>query len=577
MIPAISLAQLNVRVGDFDFQVDRILGAYQLAYEAGSRLLITPELSLCGYLPQDHWRRPEFFDNQERALHQLRQATLGRSCALVLGLILPPIAPGRLPLNGLCVLENGECVFTQAKTLLPRQDVFEEPRYFEPATEIQLWRAPSGDLRVAFAICEDLWGHRPDSPYDQDPVLRYQALKPDLVVAIAASPYEWGKHPKRLAIHQEVVATLGVPLIYVNRVGSLDSLLFEGHSFVLGAQEEVVFQAPAWKTGVWHIPAYFPDTAMQVSSSSLEGAPGNSPLAELVDGLIMGIRDYFTQTGFQRAVLGLSGGIDSAVVAVLAAKALGPQNILAIALPGPYSAPESEQDAALLASSLGLIWRSQSIQALVPAFWQNIGPPIFQSTSWSGLSQENLQARLRGLFLMTFANQEKALVLGTSNKSELAMGYTTLYGDLIGAFAPLGDVYKTQVYELAFFLQQQTCVFPERILKRPPSAELSPGQTDQDFLPPYALLDAVLEAYLEQEMPLKELHQLYGPALDQTVLPLDRLIQLFHLQEYKRQQAPFVLKISKKAFGRGRRVSLLSHCAFMNGIEDAIDKGRSLF
>ncbi|MGZ3688638.1 MAG: NAD+ synthase, partial [Bdellovibrionota bacterium] len=454
---------------------------------------------------------------------------------------------GRAAQNVATVLEKGGRVFRQAKTLLPTYDVFDEARYFEPAEEVQLWNCDG--KRVAIAICEDLWAQDPRFGrhlYGRNPVEDYRTLKAELILSIASSPYEIDKIAHREELHADAARDVGAPLVYVNQVGATDEILFDGGSFALDEKGRLLGRLPVFKTSFgiveteagWESPE---DTAREdVPPASLE---------ILSRGLVTGIREYFSRTGFKNALLGLSGGIDSAVVATLAAKALGPKNVFGIAMPSQYSSLHSLEDAEILARNLGMPLEVRPIKFL----YSQLNRELSEGRgTLAPLAQENLQSRLRGNILMTLSNHYNALVLTTGNKSELATGYCTLYGDMCGAIAPIGDLLKTRVYELARYLNESWGgVIPERSITKPPSAELRPDQKDQDTLPPYADLDALLEAYLEKGVPVSELGKRFGEA------PWVReILRKIEINEYKRRQGAPVLKISPKAFGIGRRIPI---------------------
>ncbi|OFZ17912.1 MAG: hypothetical protein A2X94_12795 [Bdellovibrionales bacterium GWB1_55_8] len=549
----IAVAQLDPVVGAFEANVKKLKEAYQRACTKKARLLITPELGVCGYPPHDLVERPEIFERNDRAIEDLLGATRGHSCALAVGHIAPnPSGIGRAAQNVVTILEDGKRVFRQAKTLLPTYDVFDETRYFEPASEISTWDCDG--TRIAMAICEDLWAEDPALGrrlYGRNPVECYRDSLADLIISISASPYEWAKRPRRERIHADIARNLKVPLVYVNQVGATDEILFDGGSFAIDSKGVLAGRLPFFRTSFglletteagglhWETPS---------SEALVQGEP--EEIGVLCAGLIMGIRDYFQRTGFKSAILGLSGGIDSAVVAVLAAQALGPKNVLGIAMPSQFSSSHSMEDAQLLAAALGIRFDVKPIKFLFSVSSRELADTGGQLNP---LAQENLQSRLRGLMLMTVANNTGGLVLTTGNKSELATGYCTMYGDMVGALAPIGDVLKTRVYELARYLNLAFGKpIPERSITKPPSAELRPNQTDQDSLPPYDDLDALLHEYLERNAPLEDLIGKYGPwARD--------VLRKVEINEYKRRQTAPVLKVSSKAFGIGRRVPIAKH------------------
>ncbi|MBC7385778.1 MAG: NAD+ synthase [Cryobacterium sp.] len=553
----IALAQIAPVVGDFDSNVALIADSYARAVSEPSgpaRLLLCPELAVSGYPPHDLLDRPEIFTRTDAALEKLAKLTLGQTTAIAVGHIgRNPEATGRSARNCVSVIENGRIVFTQAKTLLPTYDVFDEARYFEPATEQKAWN--SGTERVVFAICEDLWGGDEvlgRRLYGKNPVDVYVGLKPDLLISLSASPYEFGKRAHRESLHAAVVKRVGCPLIYVNQVGATDEVLFDGASFALRSDASLAGRLVAFRPAF----AIF-DSDSETFQGSNEGREDSPPdeLDVMIRGLITGISEYFRRTNFKLAILGLSGGIDSAVVAALATRALGPENVFGIAMPSQYSSHHSLTDAETLARNLGLPFEVRPIKFFFSAANREMGEA---RGGLSEIAQENLQARLRGLTLMTLANHYGALVLTTGNKSEIAVGYCTLYGDMCGALSPIGDVLKTRVYEVAHRLNEwavregKVSPIPESTLTKAPSAELKPGQLDQDSLPPYPLLDAMLVDTLENFLPQSELRKKHGDWVTD-------ILRKIELNEYKRRQAAPVLKVSPKAFGLGRRVPIAKH------------------
>ena len=555
----IAIAQLDPVIGAFDENVKKIQEAYAKACAAKAALLLTPEMGICGYPPHDLVERPEIFERCEKALETLRQLTQGQDTALVVGYVGRNPAPGgRHAQNVVSILSGGKVAFTQAKTLLPTYDVFDEARYFEPAQSVSLW--DFNGTPTAVAICEDLWAGDPAlkrSIYRNDPLEQYRTQGPRLLISISASPYEWGKRARREELHSKIAQDLKVPLVYVNQVGANDEILFDGGSFALDAKGKLLGRMPFFKTGFSVVevdtqadgPVFKGDIEMQAPSE----------IEILHRGLVVGIRNYFERTGFKTAILGLSGGIDSAVVAALAVEALGPKNILGVAMPSQFSSSGSLADAEALAKNLGMALEVKPIKFLYSTLSRELSE---RRGELAPIALENLQSRLRGLTLMTLANHYQALVLTTGNKSELATGYCTLYGDMCGALCPIGDIFKTRVYELARHmngLAQKSGGFPipESSLTKAPSAELRPNQTDQDTLPPYELLDALLEDYLERGMDLAEIHRKFdaAPGAPGPNWVSDTLKKV-EINEYKRRQSAPVLKASTKAFGIGRRVPI---------------------
>lgn len=549
----IAIAQLDPVVGAFDANYRKIKAAYERACADGVDLLLTPELGICGYPPHDLMDRPEMFSRTSQVLQLLAEETRNQSCDLVVGHVTSFVGEvGRAAQNCVSILSQGQVVFTQAKSLLPTYDVFDEARYFEPARETLPfeWRG----VKVGIAVCEDLWASDPALTrriYRRDPVEDFEKAGVELVISISASPYEWGKRKRREELHAAIARRLKAPLVYVNQVGATDEILFDGSSFVVDAQGVQMGRLPAFEKG--HAVLQFEVDSKKRSTRIewLQGEREDQQCAEielLARGLVTGIREYFQRTGFKSAVLGLSGGIDSAVVAALAVKALGAEQVLGVAMPSQYSSGHSLEDAEESARKLGMPFEIRPIKFLFSTSLREIAD---QRGELAPVAQENLQSRMRGLILMTLANHYQALVLTTGNKSELATGYCTLYGDMVGALAPLGDVLKTRVYELARYINSAWGAWiPQNSIDKAPSAELRPNQKDQDSLPPYERLDSLLEMYLEKGIAVETILQ----ALGGDTSWVESTLKMVERNEFKRRQAAPVLKVSPKAFGIGRRI-----------------------
>lgn len=554
----IAISQLNPVVGDFEGNIRQIEEAYKRACSEHARLLLTSELSLCGYPPHDLLERPEIYEMCEQALMRLAKITASESCALVVGHVAQnPGAVGKPAQNRVSVLEKGRIVFTQAKTLLPTYDVFDESRFFEPAPKVGVWKCD--DTPIAFAICEDLWAESSvygRKPYERDLVSEYQKLGAKLVVSLSASPYEWGKRERRESLHQEIVSRSGLPLIYVNQVGATDEILFDGASFAFDGKARLQGRLPLFQSSFGVLEWERGD--LKWISPTVSGREDVAPdeMEAFAQGLVLGIREYFRRTGFGSALIGLSGGIDSAVVGALVTQALGPKNVRGVAMPSQHSSGHSLEDAEALAQKLGIAFEVRPIKFM----YSVVGRELRESRGeLAPLAEENLQARLRGVILMTLANHYRALIVTTGNKSELATGYCTLYGDMCGALAPVGDVLKTRVYELAHWINAHWGgVIPERSITKAPSAELRPDQKDQDTLPEYSVLDAFLEDYIEKRVGMSELRKRHEAPLGGSK-KLNELVRMIEGNEYKRRQAAPVLKVSPKAFGIGRRVPIAKY------------------
>jgi NAD+ synthase (glutamine-hydrolysing) len=543
-----ALAQINTRVGDVERNVRRSLAAIERAVERGADVVLFPELTIPGYPPHDGLFHRSLVSENLDGVKTLAAATAGSEVQVLVGFVDVNRELFGHPLyNGLAQLSHGEVVDIFYKTLLPSYDVFDETRYFKPNDLARVGRLADGSS-FAPLVCEDLWHEVRLGDcflYDRNPVDAAMLWNPGVLLSASCSPWSEGKDTLRLATARGIVKRHEKPFLYVNLVGMNEGLLFDGGSFVLGADGQVEAAARRFEEALllWD---YDPEArpAQPVVMPEVERP------AQWFDGLVMGLRDFFDKTGQPpRAVIGLSGGIDSALVACLAVEALGPQAVVAATLPSAISSPGSVEDSRALAANLGIPLHEIPIRELVTAANDALAP-AFQGLA-PGLAEENIQARARGLLLMALANKLGGTVLNTGNKSELAVGYCTLYGDLIGGLAPLADLYKTEVYELSHWYNRARgrSVIPEIVLCKPPSAELRPGQTDQDDLPPYEVLDSILRAYLEEQ---RDAGQIVA-ATGQPAAVVQRVLGLVGRSEYKRRQAPPPLRLHGRAFGLGWR------------------------
>ena len=538
----LGLLQLNSTIGAFDKNRARLLEAYHDAVQRGAELVLAPELFLCGYPPRDLLLRDDFISRGLECLDALAKS-IG-DVPLVTGYVdRNPTRPGRPLRNAAAVIQNGKIVHRAVKSLLPTYDVFDEDRYFEPAEKVELLDI-AGE-KIALTICEDIWNDAdfwPERRYRRDPVRELVAAGATLIVNISASPWERGKEATRLAMLQRVARDERVPLAQVNAVGANDELIFDGQSVALNAQGEVLA-----------LGAGFAEEVLVVETSAPSPSPAITLTAHPEDllfrALVLGVRDYVGKCGFQSVVLGLSGGIDSALVAVIAAEALGADKVWGVSLPSRYSSEGSLGDAAQLAKTLGIRYDVLPIADPVVEVEKTL-EGVFTGKI-PDATEENIQSRMRGLLLMALSNKFGPLVLTTGNKSELAVGYCTLYGDMCGALAVIADVLKTEIYALARWVNRNEEIIPWNTIEKPPSAELRPNQTDQDSLPPYDVLDRILRHYVVDDAePTKVIGE--GISAETVRDVLNKIV----FSEYKRRQAAPGLKVSPRAFGMGRRVPI---------------------
>lgn len=528
------VVQFNPIVGDIEQNLRSILAAVERGKEGFADLILFPELALTGYPPEDLLLLPDFLTQVEIALCQMLPHSFG--VEVVLG--LPRRVLGEKGLaNSAVWIANGEVVGYFDKQRLPTYDVFDERRYFEPGTTPFVRKVRGVSFGVT--ICEDVWDENDGMiSYRQNPLQQLLLLQPDVVLNLSASPYHIGKEERRFAIFQKAAHTVQAPLLFCNQVGANDGLIFEGGSFLMDSRG-VLTQAPAFvEADFW--------VTLPFLGNATECILAPDPMERLAEALVLGIKDYVRKTGFERVCLGLSGGIDSAVVACLAQLALGKERVFAFYMPSRFSSKESGEDARELADQLGIYLQELSIEEPFQSYLRALAPCLSSSF---GLTEQNLQARVRGTLLMAFANQWGMLLLNTSNKSEAAMGYATLYGDLAGAFGAIGDLLKTDVYRLGRWLQKIYGSIPERVFQKAPSAELAEGQKDSDTLPDYTVLDLILKAYLEEGKIEKNIAEEVGVS-DAFV---GNILSKLRAQEYKRRQSPFSLRVTKRSFSFGWR------------------------
>jgi len=535
----IALGQINPTVGDFAGNAAKIIEFSHRAQDDGAGLILFPELSVCGYPPRDLVERVSFVQHNRESLDHIAAETCG--IAVICGLVTPAHAEsGKSVMNSAALLKDGKTAFLQSKMLLPTYDVFDEMRNFAPAKSQLLF--PFCGKQMALTICEDAWNDKHfwnKRLYTFDPVEALVHAGGNLLLNISASPFWLGKREFRRDMLATIARSYKVPVAMVNQIGGNDSLVFDGSSLVFNPAGEVIAQGKSFEEDIVYFDS---DQLTGEMHSQIEGEE-----ASVYSALVLGTRDYVRKCGFQQVIVGLSGGIDSALTAAIAADALGPENVIGVGMPGPYSSTGSIDDARSLAENLGIRFELLCIGGIFESY-KNTLAKIFAGRK-EDETEENIQSRARGTLLMALSNKFGAIVLSTGNKSELGVGYCTLYGDMVGGLAVISDVPKTMVYRLSHYVNSRRPVIPQASLEKPPSAELRPGQKDSDSLPPYEVLDAILEDYVEESHTADQIAAERG--FDVSLVR--RVIRMVERTEYKRQQAAPGLKISEKAFGYGRR------------------------
>jgi NAD+ synthase (glutamine-hydrolysing) len=535
----IALGQINPTVGDFSGNSAKIIDFSRCALAAGAGLILFPELSVCGYPPRDLVERPSFVARNRETVERIAAEVPG--IAIICGLATPAHSQtGKSVMNSAALLRDGKIAFLQSKMLLPTYDVFDEMRNFAPAKSQELFHMCGN--RMALTICEDAWNDKlfwPKRLYTVDPVEALIQAGGNFVLNISASPFWIGKRKFRRDMLASIARHHKVPVVMVNQVGGNDSLVFDGSSLVLNREGEVIAQGRSFEEDL----VYFDSSTL--TGERHEQIAGDE--ASVYSALVLGTRDYMHKCNFQKAIVGLSGGIDSALTAVIAADAVGPENVIGVSMPGPYSSQGSIDDACVLAANLKIRFERLPISTAYEAY-REILQPVFAGKK-EDVTEENIQSRARGTLLMALSNKFGAIVLSTGNKSELGVGYCTLYGDMVGGLAVISDVPKTLVYRLAHYVNSRHPVIPQASLEKPPSAELRPNQKDSDSLPPYEILDAVLEDYVEDSHSAEQIAADHGFDIE----IVRSVLRMVDRAEYKRQQAAPGIKISPKAFGYGRR------------------------
>lgn len=538
----IALAQLNYHIGNFEGNLQKMLAAVGQAKAQGADLICFGELAVCGYPPRDFLEFDDFIRRCNASVEALQHAS--RGIGIVVGApTRNPLLAGKDLYNSCYFLSEGQVLGVQHKTLLPTYDIFDEYRYFEPASEFKT--VTFKGKKIALSVCEDIWNVGNENPlYTICPLDEMMDEKPDFILNISASPFNFAHAALRIHTVRANVVRYGMPLFYVNHVGAQTDILFDGGSIVMSPEGRVFDEMPYFEECL----RVYDLDAVQRGGHDREQPKDKTRLMH--DALVMGIRDYFQKLGFKKAILGLSGGIDSALTAVLAVRALGPGQVRVLLMPSQFSSEHSVNDARQLAYKLGIQQDLIAIQPMYDAFAEALKTQFWAQPF--NVTEENIQARVRGTLLMAMSNKFGHILLNTTNKSEMSVGYGTLYGDMCGGLAVLGDVYKTEVYELARYVNKDGEVIPKSSMEKPPSAELRPGQKDTDSLPPYDVLDPMLYQYIEcRQGP----EALLGMGFDEALVK--RVLRMVNVNEFKREQAAPVLRVSTKAFGMGRRMPIV--------------------
>jgi len=536
------VAQLDPTIGDFSGNIQKIIYALEHAQQQSADVVLFPELTVCGYPPEDLVLHDHFVTACEDAFQKIVPYTKGLMA--VVGLVRRNLAHGeKALLNSAAVVQDGKIVGFHDKALLPTYDVFDERRYFEPGSDFKTWVWKG--KKIGVLICEDIWQHAGyvgNTRYACDPVLEYQKLKLDLLLNLSASPYQYQKPDVRVKVCQKAAKTLKCPVILCAQVGANDQLVFDGYSVYINERAELCQLAKGFEEDLMMVDLHSKACILSFQYDAI---------GDLYKALVLGTRDYFQKQNFRKAILGLSGGIDSALTACIAVEALGRENVYALSMPSHFNSPASLKDAISLVKNLGIEWDVIAIDELYETYVKTL-TPFFQGKPLDE-TEENIQSRIRGMILMALSNKLGYLLISTGNKSELAMGYCTLYGDMAGGLGAIADVSKTQVYMLARWINRKKEIIPQSTIDKPPSAELRLDQRDTDTLPDYAIVDAVLQAYVEDLMTPEEIVKKYSFPLE---LVLD-LVHRIHASEYKRRQSAPGIRVTKKAFRVGRHYPIV--------------------
>lgn len=544
----IALAQLNYHIGNFESNTDKIIAAIEKSKKENVDLVVFSELAICGYPPKDLLERKDFIERTQSALEKVAKVCIDIA-AVVGGPSINPNTKGKNLYNSAYFINNGQVESIHNKTLLPNYDIFDEYRYFEPNTEFSLVELKG--KKIAITVCEDLWEKQPvdnnfakSELYTISPMEELNKLNPDFVVNIAASPFSYNQQDYRTNILKSTTERYNLPIVYVNQIGAHTELIFDGDSMVLNSKGDVACRLK-----------YFEEDFQIIDIDEIEDKKIESEEVDYIekihDALVLGLKDYFGKMGFKQATLGLSGGIDSAVTVVLAERALGKENVRVLLMPSEFSSDHSIKDAVDLAENLGIEYEIVRIQDIFSEFEKALQPSFGELPF--NVAEENIQARIRGTLVMGISNKFGHILLNTSNKSEAAVGYGTLYGDMNGGLSVLGDVYKTDVFKMAWFMNKDKEIIPENTIVKPPSAELRPDQKDSDSLPDYDILDGILYRYIEKNMSKEEI---IADGFEKETV--EKSIRLVNMNEYKRFQTPPILRVSSKAFGFGRKIPLVA-------------------
>jgi NAD+ synthase (glutamine-hydrolysing) len=538
----VSIAQLNYHIGNFEGNTSKMIQAIEAAKTEGADIVCFSELATCGYPPRDFLEFDDFIRLSEDCIQRLCEFAHG--IAIVVGTPTRNNDPkGKSLFNSVCFLADGKVKFTQHKTLLPTYDIFDEYRYFEPSKDWNIVEYKG--KKIALTVCEDIWDVGVLDPlYTVIPLDEMMKFKPDLIINVSASPFNYDQAKQRIHIVKSNVQRYKIPMFYINHCGAQTELIFDGGSIVMTGTGVLVDELPYFEECIRH---YELD---QLHLSTSDAAQPKEKIELIHDAIVLGLKDYFRKLGFSKAILGLSGGIDSAVTAVLAARALGPENVRVLLMPSQFSTGHSVEDAMLLVNKLKIQHNIIPIKDMYDSFMDKLNP-IFGDLPFN-VTEENIQARVRGILNMAISNKYGNILLNTTNKSEMAVGYGTLYGDLCGGLSVIGDVYKTEVYQLAKFINKDEEIIPLNSIIKPPSAELRPDQKDSDSLPEYDILDPILYLYVEKRQgPQEIIDKGFDAAL------VRRILRMVNINEFKRYQTAPVLRVSPKAFGMGRRMPIV--------------------